>query len=61
MFNMADDSRKVDTPFAAGIDPCQQSPSNVIYPYRQEKKPSFQGNDNETGSPFCDLDQKKTK
>ena len=37
MFNMADDSRKVDTPFAAGIDPCQQSPSNVIYPYRQEK------------------------
>lgn len=47
MFNKAD-SRKVDTPFAAGIDPCQQSPSNVIYPYRQEKKPSFQGNDNET-------------
>lgn len=36
MFNKAD-SRKVDTPFAAGIDPCQQSPSNVIYPYRQEK------------------------
>ncbi|KAH7639626.1 hypothetical protein HUG17_3659 [Dermatophagoides farinae] len=34
MFNMAD-SRKVDTPLAAGIDPYQQSSSNMAYPYRQ--------------------------